>query len=123
MVPQPEATIAIEVQGSLHLESPGAHTLRIECDGDRLRLRVPSWRAAREALKGRSLAHLRGPLLHRLHTALCRTALQVDVLLGQRVVARVGPQIRPTLIARALGLGPFAIYPWAALVSLFDRRG
>lgn len=112
----------LEVRGSLHLESGRGHSLTLASHGDRLRVDVPSWKDAREAIRSLPSRAGRGRPLQGLHRALCATALQVDVVLKRRVVASIGPWARPGLLARALGLAPAAIYPWAALASLFSSE-
>jgi hypothetical protein len=123
MAPRPEARTPLEVQGSLHLESPGGATLVLDSAGDRLQLRATTFGDLRRALEALPGGPRRSPLLRRLDHALRATTLRVEVLLGGRLIASLGTDSQAGLLSRLLGLGPVAVYPAGVLAGMLMRRG
>jgi hypothetical protein len=63
----------------------------------------------------------REPLLARLHEGLQRTDLTLHVELRRELVARLGPQSKPTLLSRLLGLGAVEVRVFPCLRALLRR--
>jgi hypothetical protein len=109
--------LPIEAHGHVRLESPGGRSLNVVADGSTLHLEL-SGRSDLRSLMPRSLSASRRAVRHanRVLTAL---GLMVSLESGGRPVFQLGADVRPSLLARLIGLAPARI-PFSAIRLLFS---
>ena len=114
----PDALMPVDAQGSLRIDGPTGRALALMAEGDTLRLELPGWPEAR-AMMPRSSA-LRGRAVGRLGRALEAYGLTLSLESAGKPVFQLGQGVRPTWLARLLGLGPARI-PLSAIALFFKR--
>jgi len=118
MASRPEAPRPVEVQGSLHLDTPCGGSLELVADGESLRMEVAGWREVRD-LVPRSFRGRRHSL-RSLANVFETHGLTFSLESAGKPVFRLGYDATPSLLARLLGLSP-AYIPLSA-VGLLLRR-
>ena len=116
--PRPETRLAVDAQGHLRLESPTGRTLDLVADGDSLHLEVSGWEDIRSLVPGARRA--RGRMIRVLANILATCGLTLSLESAGKPVGRVGHGVRPSWLARVLGLAPARI-PLTAVALLFRR--
>ena len=108
----------VDAQGTVRLDAPTGRSLALVADGDTLRLDLPGWPEARAMLPGSFGA--RGRLVRRLGNGLAACGLTLSLESAGKPVFQLGRDVRPSWLARLLGLGPGRM-PLSA-IGLFFRR-
>ncbi len=112
MASRPEASRPVEVQGSLHLDTPGGRSLELVADGNSLRMEVSRWRDVRD-LVPRSFRGRRQSL-RLLAKVFATHGLTFSLESAGKPVFRLGHDATPGLLSRLLGLAP-AYIPLSAV--------
>lgn len=107
MASRPDPRLPIDVQGELRLDGPETSPVTLTADGSQLNLAAPGW-ASLHALGPRSLLAQRRTLATAID-ALRTLGLTLDVSISGRRAFGLGAGIRPTLLARLLGLASIDI--------------
>lgn len=110
--PRPLGTRRLDVTADLRIDIDGApDAVRVTADGSRVRVAVAdAGTAARIARDGYALGGARETLAA-LTGGLSELGLDVDVVVGERRVATVGPSAKSGPLARAAGLGGVQVDP------------
>lgn len=117
--PRPEVLLPVEAHGTLRLDSPDGRALQLLADGDTLRVDLPGRDAAR-SLMPRSFR--RGRMaLRALDSTLSRYSLTLSVESSGESLMRLGRNVKPSWLARLLGLAPAHI-PFSAVRFFLRRR-
>lgn len=116
---KPDAGLPIEVHGDLCLDSPSGRKFSLRAEGSRLDLAIPVWKDF-HSIGPRSLSgKLRA--LKTAVRALRKTHLTLHIYIaGQRAVG-LGKGVKPTLLARLLGLRSASI-PFSSVIRLLKAR-
>ena len=113
---RPKVLLPVEAQGMLRLDAPTGRPMDVVADGDTLRVDVPGWREIR-ALAPRS-SRARARAIRLLAAILSSYGLTLSMESAGRPVIQLGCNVRPTILARLLGLAPARI-PVSAISLLF----
>ena len=117
-MPDALALMPVDAQGSLRIAGPTGRSLALRAEGDTLRLELPGWPEAR-AMLPRSFA-LRGRALGHVSRALSAYGLTLSLESAGKPVCQIGQNVRPTWLARLIGLAPARI-PLSAITFFFKR--
>ena len=103
MASRPEATRPVDAHGSLRVDTPAGQSLDLVADGETLRLELPGWSDVLTVLpnsfRGRTGAARAFADLLAIH------GLTLILEAGGRPVVRLGHNVRPSWLARLLGIG------------------
>ncbi len=114
----PDAALPVDAQGILRIDAPTGRSLELVASGDTLRLELPGWPEAR-AMLPRSVG-ARGRAVGRLSELLSGLDLMLILESAGKPVMQLGAGVRPSWLARLLGLAPARI-PLAAVALFFSR--
>lgn len=115
---QPEVSFPLAALGLMRLESPAGRAVDLVADGSRLTLNVPG-RAELLALTPRSM-RARSRMIRSMARILSTSGLVFSLEFDGKPVFQLGRDIRPSLLARLLGLAPARIT--LASIRLIFRR-
>ena len=118
MALMPDALMPVDAQGSLRIDGPTGRSLALRAEGDTLRLELPGWPEARTMMP-RSFAS-RSRAVGHLGRVLSAYGLTLSLESAGRPVLRLGQGVRPTWLARLLGLGSAHI-PLSAITFILRR--
>ena len=110
---------ALDVVGQVMVEM-GGDSASIEAVGDRIVVRIPSFRSGLRTIRGWSRGPGRGESIGRIHEALKVTRLSLEIVMGGRTVGRLGVGATPGRVSRLLGLGPMEI-EWGGVLGSLRR--
>ena len=108
----------VEARGKLRLDAPTGRSLELVARGDSLRCEVPGLTELR-ALAPRSFTG-RNRSVRSLARMLKSLGLTLSFESNGRTFFQVGRDVKPTLLARLLGLGPARV-PISSVLLLFKR--
>lgn len=100
--PRPDIPLPIDVRGAVRFDGPAGSRVTLEGNGSALRLALPGWADAARIGPASLLATRRALVnaLRLLDRACLTLAVEVD---GQRALV-LGAGVKPTLLARLLGM-------------------
>jgi hypothetical protein len=113
--------IPLEVVGQMMVEMGGGST-RIEALGDRIVVELSSLGAGIGSFRGVLAGNDRAEAIRRIDQALRGAGLSLEVVVGGRVVGRLGEGARAGLASKLLGLGPLELVLGGVLGSLGVRE-
>ena len=116
---RPEPVLPIDVLGELRLAGPVDGAVTLTAEGPRLSIAAPCWNSLNR-LGPRSVRAQRRTLA-RAGAALRTLGLTLDVRIDGRRVFGIGEGVRPTLIARLLGLASTSI-SFSTVLQLLRSR-
>ncbi len=117
--PRPDPFLPIEAQGTLRLDAPTGRSLDLVADGTALQLELPGWAEARDLMPRSFKA--RATAVRSLALVLQNYGLTFSLQSAGTSLCMLGHGVRPTWLARLLGLAPAHI-PLSAIRLLFRRR-
>lgn len=94
----------MDLRGELRFDAPSGRSVQLRADGRSLVLDVPGWPELR-ALAPRTLSSRRKAIVASARQ-LVPLGIALNVNLRGRRLCSFGAGVRPTLLSRALGLGP-----------------
>jgi hypothetical protein len=105
---------ALDVNADLQVQVED-DTLHVESYTDRVVVTVPSVTAGLRVLRGGGLERLGS--IESVTDLLAATGMSAEVRVGPRPVARLGADVTPGLVARAVGWGPVRLSPLGLLLA------
>ena len=111
----------LDVFARLSLVNDDGKEISVRAEDEIITVTVPSLWVSRPVLKQLSERQRRQRLFGHIHDGLDRADLMVELHVSQRLIARIGPRVRPGVWSRLLGLGPVELKIVPILLSLFKR--
>ena len=111
----------LSVMADLALSVDG-EDVRIEADGDVIRIKLANARAARKLLRAAPLGRFQADGLRQIHEVLSASGLTAEVLLYGEPVARLGKNARPGRTSRLLRLGQAEVRPGRPIAAAARRK-
>jgi hypothetical protein len=99
-----EPFLPIDMRGDLHLDAPSGRMVRLSSDGSKLRLDVPGWEEV-SGIGPRSFFGRRRVIISAARR-LAMHGVSLDIELQGRWFLSLGDEVKPSMLSRALGLGP-----------------
>ena len=116
---RPDIALPIDVRGDICLDGPSGRRVMLTATGSELHLAVPGWTELHQ-LGPRSLLSQRSALAATLR-ALNKLRLTLDIDVDGQSAVRLGSAVKPSWLARMLGLGSTDIR-FATVIKLLRSR-
>jgi hypothetical protein len=98
------------------------HQMNVQADGRLIIIELPSLLAGRELFKLWRSRHERGKFLDAVRAMMTHRDWQLEFHLNNRMIARLGVGIRPSLSSWLLGLNPLELRPMQMLWAIASRN-
>lgn len=120
-MPRPDGLIAdVEVVGQLSILADGT-PLQVEFRGGVIEVALPDFRTALRLSKKLSRGDRRS-WMRSIQASLARAGLQLQILVGHRLIGRLAVNSQPGWLSRWLGVDPMELRAATILASLVRRH-
>lgn len=114
-------SVPLDVSGQLSLTDKNGKEILVSAEKEIITVMLPSLWAGSSILRQLSNRRQRTRMMENVHAGLKHADLMIEFRIAHRVIALIGPQSRPGLISRIVGIGPVQMKIVPILLSLFKR--
>lgn len=104
-------SLPLDLQAHL-MVTLGTDHFVIRAEHDHITMHITRLRTGLALVRQLPGRRARADFLHQLQAGLTFAALNVDVQVAGRLIARLGVHARPGLVSRCLGFGPVELHLW-----------
>jgi len=111
----------LNVSALLLLTDENGKEISVSAEKEIITVLLPSLWVGRPMLRQLSNRRQRTWMMENIYGGLKQADLMIEFRIAHQIIARIGPQSRPGLVSRIMGLGPVELKIVPILLSLFKK--